>query len=291
MLLDLSGQINQIKQRYTNFSYVPNFKVKTFSETEDNVILLGVDQAGKPLFMEAEKLFLACGPLATGKIVLDSQQEINELDILDSQYFIIPFLSLKPLITDAELKNYHSSCQLMAEHMDDFSAPHRTHLQYYFYNEIYERIFFHKLPLLKPFRSALMLLFRRLGVVQGFLHSDLSATMKLRKIQNDAFELSQSKKAPNIMKIIRSILWKLLKAGLIPILPALQVKLPGQSFHNGGSFPMQSVGGFLTTEPNGKLRGFSRTFIADSSTFPSIPATTITLTIMANAYRVGDINA
>jgi choline dehydrogenase-like flavoprotein len=291
VLLDLSTAVHPIEGLYPNFSYVPNFKVDTFLETEETVFIQGVNTEGNAVAMQASKLFLACGPLATALIVLGSQQQQQEVDILDSQYFIIPFLSLTPLISRAELTNYHSSCQLMAEHKDEVSEPHRTHLQFYFYNEIFQRILFHRLPFLHYIRPALMPIFRHLGVVQGFLHSDSSARMTLQKMENGGFELSLSKQAPKTMKILRPILWKLCKAGLIPLLPALQIKLPGQSFHNGGSFPMQAAGGPLTTEPNGKLRGFGRVYIADSSAFPNIPATTITLTIMANAYRVGDVNA
>ncbi len=291
VLLDLSAAADRLRQLYPNFSYVPHTKVNTFTETEDKVIIQGVDLEGGAISISADKLFLACGPLASAIIALGSQQEKQGLEILDSQYFIIPFISLQPLLSADELANYHSSCQLMAEHVDANSTPNRTHLQFYFYNEIFERVVFHQFPLLRHFRPALMPIFRRLGVVQGFLHSDLSAKIALKKAGDGRFELSVSKPAPKTMKILRPILCKLFKAGLIPILPALQIKLPGQSFHNGGALPMQAAGGFLTTESNGKLRGFSRVYIADSSAFPSIPATTITLTIMANAYRVGDINA
>ena len=293
VLLDFSATINRIKEMYPNFSYVPHIKVNSFTETEENVIVQGesLKGEGEAVSMPADKLFLACGPLATAIIVLGSQQEKQDVEILDSQYFFIPFISLKPLLNTEELANYHSSCQLMAEHVNGASTTNRTHLQFYFYNEIFERVVFHKLPFMKRFHFALMPIYRRLGLVQGFIHSDSSARMCLKKAENGGFELSVSKKAPNGIKILPPILWKLLKAGLIPILPGLQFKLPGQSFHNGGSFPMQSSGGFLTTEANGKLRGFNRVYIADSSAFPSIPATTITLTIMANAYRVGDINA
>lgn len=268
-----------------------HIKVNTFTETKENVIVHGVGLEGETVSMPADKLFLACGPLATTIIVLGSQQEKQGLDILDSQYFIIPFISLKPLLSTDELANYHSSCQLMAEHVDETSAPSRTHLQFYFYYEIFQRVVFHKFPFLKRFYPALMPIYRCLGVAQGFMHSDCSARMTLKNAANGGFELYVSKKTPHVMKVLLPILWRLFKVGLIPIFPALQIKLPGQSFHNGGSFPMQSAGGFLTTEPNGKLRGFSRVYIADSSAFPNIPATTITLTIMANAYRVGDINA
>jgi choline dehydrogenase-like flavoprotein len=36
----------------------------------------------------------------------------------------------------------------------------------------------------------------------------------------------------------------------------------------------------------GRVRGFARTHVVDASVFPSIAATTVTLTSMANAHRI-----
>jgi choline dehydrogenase-like flavoprotein len=37
----------------------------------------------------------------------------------------------------------------------------------------------------------------------------------------------------------------------------------------------------------GRPNGFSRLHLVDASVFPSLPATTITLSVMANAHRIG----
>jgi choline dehydrogenase-like flavoprotein len=37
----------------------------------------------------------------------------------------------------------------------------------------------------------------------------------------------------------------------------------------------------------GRPTGFSRVHVVDASVFPSLPATTITLSVMANAHRIG----
>jgi len=43
----------------------------------------------------------------------------------------------------------------------------------------------------------------------------------------------------------------------------------------------------MQTDELGLLHGFTRVHIVDSSVFPSLPATTITLSVMANAHRIG----
>jgi choline dehydrogenase-like flavoprotein len=40
------------------------------------------------------------------------------------------------------------------------------------------------------------------------------------------------------------------------------------------------------TDALGRPHGLERVHLVDSSVFPSIPATTITLSVMANAYRI-----
>ena len=47
--------------------------------------------------------------------------------------------------------------------------------------------------------------------------------------------------------------------------------------HNPGRFE---------TDTLGRLPGLERVHLIDASVFPSIPATTITLSIMANAHRI-----
>jgi choline dehydrogenase-like flavoprotein len=67
----------------------------------------------------------------------------------------------------------------------------------------------------------------------------------------------------------------------------LQETLPGRGYHSGGSFPMREVPGVGETDFLGRPYGRTRTHIVDSSVFPTIPAATITLSVMANAWRIG----
>jgi hypothetical protein len=62
----------------------------------------------------------------------------------------------------------------------------------------------------------------------------------------------------------------------------------GKSYHFGGSFPHSEApaDGPLTTDRWGRLGRWSRVHLVDASVFPSVPATTFTLTIMANAHRI-----
>jgi choline dehydrogenase-like flavoprotein len=90
--------------------------------------------------------------------------------------------------------------------------------------------------------------------------------------------------------LIRTIL-KLTRAGflldLYPLLPLLSVSGAGKSYHFGGSFPhCGGDAGVTGSDRLGRVGGWSRVHLVDASVFPSVPATTFTLTVMANAHRI-----
>ena len=50
---------------------------------------------------------------------------------------------------------------------------------------------------------------------------------------------------------------------------------------------MRSNPGAFEADLLGRPSGFSNVHLVDASVFPSLPATTITLSVMANAHRIG----
>jgi choline dehydrogenase-like flavoprotein len=77
---------------------------------------------------------------------------------------------------------------------------------------------------------------------------------------------------------------------LWPVTPRLLVSGAGKSYHFGGSFPHRRHGARpgpgLSTDRWGRLPEWEHVHLVDASVFPSVPATTFTLTIMANAHRI-----
>ena len=67
----------------------------------------------------------------------------------------------------------------------------------------------------------------------------------------------------------------------------VQITPVGRGYHSGGSFPMREHPASLESDLLGRPHGFSRVHIADATSFPTIPATTITMSAMANAHRIG----
>ena len=63
----------------------------------------------------------------------------------------------------------------------------------------------------------------------------------------------------------------------------------GSSVHYAGTLPMTDRPEPHTCDRAGRVRGFRNLVIADGATFPSLPATNLTFTLMANASRIARV--
>jgi len=215
----------------------------------------------------------------------------REARLKDSQYFLFPMLQARSVPRVAE-ESLHTLSQGFIEIFDETISPFAVHLQVYSYNDHLGQILDHKLGALKHLFPKNLLLGRFL-LVQGFLHSDHSGAIvaRLRREgDNDVFDLSESlnpETRPKIAQVLRKMTRQAFSLGAAPLAPLLQITEPGRSFHVGGSFPMAAAPGPGQTDRLGRPRGAERIHVVDATVFPTIPATTITLPVMANAHRIG----
>jgi len=291
---DLMGLL---QQRHPQLQYHPNTIVTTVQEKGDTVTINGFDRLSKePVSLQAERVFLAAGAIPTAQIILKSHEAYDTpLELKDSQYFLFPLLSLKGTPGATQEMTYTLS-QMFFEIHDEGISPHTIHLQFYTYNDIITKTLEHKLWFLPFLRNPLVrLLEHRIIIVQGYLHSKHSGKIRLT-LNRDPATGKESFRAQGIQgidtrRIIRKVLKKLgkhlSKLGIFPIAAALEFCLPGRGFHCGGSFPMKTNPGPLESDIYGRIGGASRVHVVDASIFPTIPATTITFTAMANAHRIG----
>ena len=241
-----------------------------------------------------ERVYLACGFLETTALLLRSLDMYDHATpASDSQYFLLPLLRLRGL-PGVRLGALHTLAQLFLEIDDRTVSPYTVHLQTYTYNDLFE----------VALRSALWgsgrilataALLSRLLLFQGYLHSSqsgrLSIELRRQSSGEDVLHVSATEQ-PETRRQIGALISKLFTmAGDLRALPLpslLRVGAPGRGFHGGGSLPMRQHPQGLETDVFGRPAGLRRIHAVDSSIFPSIPATTITLTAMANAHRIGD---
>jgi choline dehydrogenase-like flavoprotein len=257
----------------------------------------GTDGAARePL--RAERVFLACGVVSTTRLLLASLDAFDRpARMLDSQYFLLPLLHLRGA-GDPQREALHTLAQLFIEIRDPRVSARNVHLQVYSYNDMY-RDLLERLagPLRRVLGAPTRALLSRLSIVQGYLHSDDSRAIRVTLRRGEAAPrlVLEAESNPATRRTLHRVVAKLARhardLGALPLWPLLQVAPPGRGFHSGGTFPMRATPGPFQSDVLGRPHGFERVHAVDSSVLPSIPSTTITFSVMANAHRIGSATA
>ena len=281
-------------KRNKKFKYINGLKVVKFKENGKNVIVYAKKISNKKILkFYGKSLFIGSGPLSTAKIVLNSINYKKNLILKQNQIFYIPFLMEKS-IKNPNMKNTLS--QLFCEINDKNVSDYNIHLQFYTFDNYILNLIESKLIPFSYFfllKKIIRKLYNKLIISFVYLHSNLSPKIILKPIKkNNEIYFETILKKSNYSKIyLKKILNKLneLKpyTKLKPLNFFSKIGYPGESNHIGGIFPMSNKNEFLKTNKLGGLNNSKKIFIIDSSNFPDIPSKTITLTIMANAYRIG----
>lgn len=272
-------------------TYIQHVVVEEIVEHERDVTIFA-SREGRRVRFDGERVYLAAGVFSSTAILLRSLGWYDRpVDIADSHYFMFPLLRLRatPNVLDERL---YTLAQLFLEISHGSISPHTVHLQVYGFSNVVADMLEHKLGVVKKFfpRNALL---GRLLIVQGFLHSRHSGRIKavLRRRGNGVELELEGIVNPDAQDRVSRVMRQLRRLSpalrAIPLSSFLQTAEPGRSFHSGGSFPMARNPREGETDTLGRPWGWNRTHVVDATIFPSIPATTITQTIMANAFRIG----
>ena len=295
-LIYSAGHTLEDLQRDGQIDYIDCHRVERLEQKDGFVVIHTTDlRTGEAARFEAGRVFVGTGILPTAWLILRSRDAIGKKVVMkDSQYFIYPFLRL-PLTRGVQNEQLHTLSQLYMEIRDPKISKHLVHLEVFSFSDYLKRALMQT-----PLRFVLGIpwiaeqFFGRVLIMQGFLHSEDSRTFSV-ELQNGSdgrprLHLEANKSGPGFAQAVKTgikLLTQALKLRGVPILPALQFADPGRSYHSGGGFPMRKNPTEWETDPLGRLSGWDRIHIVDASTFPSIPATTMALNIMANAHRIG----
>ena len=242
-----------------------------------------------------DHVFLAAGPVNSSRILLNSRKLFGICAMLrDSQKILLPALLLKRLghLGREDVPNLAGAfIDLKLEQR----SPHWFHAQVYSVNDQLLRHFgidpFAPTHLLQ--RPLRMLLDHAL-VLLGGMHSDHSSAIALTIHEDGAMCMPLVRLAsirnpatPRYVDQFRGALSRLLRQAGAHIVGRTRIALPGAGAHAGGSFPMRAnPRSDLETDRLGCPFGWRRVHLVDGACLPSIPATTATFTIMANAHRI-----
>jgi choline dehydrogenase-like flavoprotein len=276
-------------------SYKPGRYVTRFQEQSDGVRLWSRDLiTGQTIEEFGDRVFVAGGVLPTAHLVLNSLSRVGQaITLRDSQQFMVPMVQTWWPRPDPAEEPRNTLTQLFVEIIDPSVTAHTVHVQLYGYNDLYAIDMRHRFGLLARAMGPLIgHLSRRLIVAQGFLHSDASPEIEISLIQAggetrlDFTARENSTTDATIARAQRKLFMVARAAGLLPLSFLGQKGALGSSYHCGGTFPMRKEPVGLETDRLGRPTGLRRVFLVDASVFPSIPATTITLSVMANAHRI-----
>jgi choline dehydrogenase-like flavoprotein len=245
---------------------------------------------------EADRIFVACGGIGTTRLVVNSLGLFDaELAMRESQQFALPFLS-RQSVPDPRGEAQFTLNQFNLTVALDEPGFDLSQLHFYTYNALFSDA----LP--APLRTrwaepAKRELLRRLTFALGYLPSWRSPTLsvQIRKPTSDRVlpEMrmfttgAASWRNPMLRTVVRKLLRSAWLLDLYPVLPMLRLAAAGKSYHFGGSFPhsLDRPTSF-SSDRLGRVGPWQRIHLVDASVFPNVPATTFTLTVMANAHRI-----
>jgi len=276
------------------FEYLPGFRVDQLSEHAEGVTINAyhVNDRSNVTFT-GKKVFLAAGVIMSTHLLTKSLSQLKEMElhISDSQHFLLPSIMFR------HFKGLHkkpslSISQLFYEIIRPDFFNESVHLQLHTYINLYENEFEKKIKFLKNIRGALYPLYERLIVLQGYLPAGISGSISARlNPQNEKLIVKGNQHDDSlyyVKKIIRLFTQNAFRLGFMPLIPACRMSQVGVSNHYGGNFPMKKN----PLRPNesdcfGSPFGMKRIHVVDACVLPSIQAQSVTLTSMANAYRIG----
>ncbi len=273
-----------------NFEHLPGRLVRAFEEQGDEVIVHL--ESGERL--TGSRLFIGAGVLETARIVLASGADPKPVRIQDSRHFFLPFLHAWTPDKDPEHSPHHTLTEAFVEIDDPDVSPFLTHTQIYGWNAFFSREMVANYGSRIPFSAGFFKwLAKRLMVAQTFIHSDHCAEIELTRSPGKDTLSAKLIDKPETDQVVgaarKKLSASLRKAGLHAVSIASRMDPPGSSFHFGGTFPMQDTPGAQQTDSVGRLNGTKNVHLIDASVLPSIPATTITFSVMANAHRIGTL--
>lgn len=248
---------------------------------------------------EADRVYVACGAFGTTRLVLASLQHYDAPVAFDeSVQFVLPALSVKRTPDPRTVKSFTLNQFNMIVSLDDVG---RDVSQVHFYSSDPSYLDAMPGPLRTRFaHPAAIELLRHAALGLGYLPSWASPRLRIVARQPRGSELlpgleigpegSASDRIPMLQEVLRRITRAAPYLDLRPIKVMQFVSASGKSYHFGGSFSHARIdrGGFLNTDRVGRLKTWRHIHIVDGSVFPSIPATTFTLTVMANAHRIAE---
>jgi ferredoxin len=251
---------------------------------------------GRTRRFEADRVYVACGAIGTTRLVANSLRLFDvDLPMLESRQFVLPLLSLRPTEDPRNGRDFTLN-QFNVIVAPNGGSTDISTLHFYTYNPA----FIDGLPSVLRARSVEWLqvhLLRRLTVALGYLPSWNSSRLRIHigarsnHPELPDFQISSESPPPGQSEMLRAVVLRLVQSArlldLYPLVPMLRMSAAGKGYHWGGSFPHTAGRPHIySSDRLGRIGPWGRIHLVDASVFPTVPAMTFGLTVMANAHRI-----
>lgn len=285
------NSVEDLFLRNPRFRYLRGVIVEGFTESQAAVEVRTVSaETGHAETFSAKQLFLAAGMMGTLRILWNSTRKVSRaLQARDSSLFVLPGLTLAGGWSGTAKHHglSHLSVDLTVRPFEEKPA----HVQLYFNNPAVADGLKARLGPLStgPARKLIDIANRFVVAGQGYLHSDFCHRLKLDC--DDAGVIRASvlhNPATNgyIKAALSQFARQMRKLGIYFVTPAASVTPYGAS-KTAGALPHAAEPSPVTTDLLGRPFGTDNVFVVDMTVMPSIPARNHTLTMFANALRIG----
>ncbi len=269
--------------------YEKGFLVESFVEESDGIVVHALRLSDRqPVSFRTKKLILATGTINTSRIVLRSFRDYTtRLRLLENPAIQTPFIIPQSIGRALDTHSFgltqlnliwenRQLGQLLQGNIMEVTSPLRS--------EFFANFPFSAGANLEMIKYVLPALF----VIQWFFPSSSKEGLADLSLQENGrlgitgipykIPLESLSELFQVFRMLGA--WSHSK--LIVRVP------PGHSIHYAGTLPMSEDDAPYTCNVRGKLSGTHSVFVVDASTFPSLPAKNLSLSMMANAMRIVD---
>jgi hypothetical protein len=283
--------LEEVLLRNPRFRYVGGVIVEGFEETPAGIQIKAKLSEGVVLeTFRAKQLFLAAGMMASLRIIWSSSSRVSRsLQAKDVSAFLIPGITLSGAWNAGS--KHHGLSHLS---VDLTAGPFRekpANVQLYFNNPATADRLKAALGFLGNRATSWLVDFANRFVVagQGYLHSDFGDRIQLDYDDDGVITASVLKNPKNrefITIALTEFVRKMRGLGVHFAKPAASIAATGGS-KTAGALPHALHATPTTTDALGRIFGTNNVFVVDMTVMNSIPARNHTLTMFANALRIG----
>ncbi len=244
----------------------------------------GIDlTTGRAMRLDGDRVFVGAGGLGSTRIALNSlSAPPKQVGLQESVQFLVPFVSRRTTGDPRGRRDFTlNQFNLLLKYDDEAYTTSQVHC--YPYNPALAEALPGWLP-----RSWAGAALGRITAGLGYLPSWRSPRMRVEvraRHENALPDVAVRVVSDERPAMLRSVLRRLTAVGpkldLFPVLPMVRLSGPGKSYHFGSTFPHGNGSDLL-----GRIGQFPNIHLIDGAVLPSVPSTTFTLTVMANAHRI-----